>query len=316
MATQRQKLTLTDDTPLMLIGNEGNMDTEGIIIVKPRKPSPFKNEQLVFSGFKGRGIWNAGARDQNIKNKKYWFGIKIADYEDGTPKFKKITIFDGRIYYLNNYADALEWHIVRHHFAVEGSPNASQVRWIVESEKKTANKAFERGQSFVKVFEYINSMSDANIKDFGRLFNLDPYNNTAEVIRGQLVQRALENPNVFKVYMDDAQKTALYQIFKRAESTNMIKFTVDRGYIFNDSIPIGVTESIAMAYLAQNRDLLMTLDIESKNIDESLSEDEKKELTFGLKDTKTPKSKVPNIPVLPPVNKDDLDDDSDLTNGF
>lgn len=286
-----------DETPLLPF-DELHVERDSVVTLRPLKPSQWKNETLTFGGFKGKAYFNQNSPEATIRNQKYWIGHPMERYPDGSYKWKKIKIMDGRMYFLSNPEDAREYHVIRHHFSVKGSPNESYgaARWIMESEKAKAATFMQKASSFVDVWEFIKGMTDAQIKDFGRLtpFALDPDNNTVEIIRGQLVQRAYENPKVFEPFMKNERLTAVHTAFQRGLTTQMIIMDHERGYLFNGNVPMGLNEQQVLLFLGSRNDLLVTLDAESKRLVREAND---------RKDT-AEKAKVEKLdPILPAVPK-------------
>jgi len=273
---------VVDETPVFNFANSAHsqfIEREGIIVVQPISPSPHRNETLTIGGFKGFGYWDKG------KTQKYWFGTVVGNNPDGSKKFKKINIVDGRMYHLNNPEDAMEWHILRHHFSIKGSVNQfGKARWKVVDERKDSKETISKSKAFVDVYEFLAKMSDSRIKSFGRIFGLDPINNPADVIKGQLLAKAMEKPNQFIPYMKDTETTNIREAFHRAISTNVITFRLDRGYLFNDSIPLGINEEMAIGHLMANKDLFINIDMLSRQKDNSLNAEEKEyKIPFSAK---------------------------------
>jgi len=290
---------VVDPTPIFDQSNQAlsqYIEREGIIVIKPINPNAHRNETLSFGGFKGFGYWDQG------RTQKFWFGTILGNNPDGTKKYKKINIVDGRMYYLANPEDAWEWHIVRHHFSVQGSPNQfGKPRWIVEDEKRDSKKSIDKGQKFVTVFEFINKMTDSRIRSFGRIFGMDANNNTPDIIKGQLIARAMEKPDVFMPYINDQEMTDVNEMFHRAIAMNVITFRLDRGYLFNDSVPLGINEQMAIGNLMANKDLLVTIDMISRERDNTIPEDEKKAPVLKSSSKPAQKPKTETVP-----NKDDF----------
>lgn len=264
---------VVDQTPVFdpsdkILGQ--HVERDGIVTLRPISPSQHRNETLTIGGFKGYGYWDAG------KTQKYWFGTVVGNNPDGSKKFKKINIVDGRMFYLQNPEDAWEWFILKHHFAVKGSPNEmGKARWRVEDERKDSRDAISKATKFTEVFGFISKMSESRVKSFGRIFGLDPINNPWDVIKGQLLTKAMDKPEIFMPYMQDAELTNIREAFHRAVSTNVIVFRLDRGYLFNDSIPLGSNEEMAIGNLMANKDLFVNIDMIARSRDKALGEDEK-----------------------------------------
>jgi hypothetical protein len=264
---------VVDKTPVLDLSLESHnqyVERSGIITLSPISPNQHRNETLVFGGFKGFGYWDLG------KTEKMWFGIVIGVNPDGTRKYKKISLLDGRMLYLNNPEDALEWHILRHHYSIKGSPNQTgKPRWKVLDERAESKKQLSKSKAFVDVYQFITAMSDSRVKSFGRIFGLDPMNNPADVIKGQLLEKAMEAPGLFEPYMKDSERTNIREAFHRAVSTSVIKVSFDRGYMFNDTIPLGINEEMAIGNLMANKDLFIQIDLISRSKDNSLSKEER-----------------------------------------
>jgi hypothetical protein len=166
---------------------------------------------------------------------------------------------------LKNPEDAKEWHIFKHHFFMENSPNVvGRPRWKVESHSQQAKDSLQKATTFIDVFNFINNMSENKLNDFSRLFNMDPSNNTIEITRGTLVDLAMENPKKFLPYMNDTEKTRIHEIFERALSNGDIQNTGnERGFVYM-GISLGLSKELAVEYLKKNVDMLTTLDSISK----------------------------------------------------
>ncbi len=71
-----------------------------------------------------------------------------------------------------------------------------------------------------------------------------------------------------------------YTVFKRCQYVGLVSFDVNNGWLWKKATPLGTSEPMAIEYVTKNPSMLMTMDNESKSMDDkfgALATDEEKE---------------------------------------
>jgi len=231
------------------------MNRKGTVILRPIREDKYKERNVTFRCFK------------NPKTNTY-YGIPIGKNQDGTYKFQRITIKGARMFQLENQQDAMEWHVVKHHWKVKGSPLEDGMPWwFVHDEEKEAEKSVSTVLKSISAIQYVKELTGNKLRAFGRLFGMDPNSNSDIVIMKVLLETAQKKPEAIMAKIEDRETTQIHVILKRAIATGIITNTIDKGFLFKNGIPLGVTESGAIEFLRKDRQMLAAMDMESKQLD-------------------------------------------------
>lgn len=268
---------VVDNTPVVDLKADPYIQREGIVTLIPAKSNNDRTLSFTFTGFTGKH-YKTG--------ETMWFGDVVKVNDDGSYKFRRITITDVREFNLNNPQDAAEWHIIRHHSNVKGSPNERSATWKVIDRFEEARQSLQQGQELRNFIDKILNMSGDQVKDLSRPFNLNAEFNPVDVIRGELIRIATTNPNRLAKYFKDKDYFASMSVLHRCLAAGKVRNEPSRGYIFNDRIYLGSSEQEAVEKMKQEADLFQQMDVLSRSVMNQNAGD------------KTPKS-----PVDPPEKK-------------
>lgn len=196
------------------------------------------------------------------------YGIPIGKNPDGTYKFQRITINGHRFYNLENEQDAREWHIVKNCPRIKGSmfPSGDPLFAVINQEKE-AEDVISKFSESRKAGDYIMGLEGNKLVEFSRLFGFNPETNSPSVLKKLLLEMAQRNPVHVTDKMANRIDTAVNVVIKRAMSVGLIKNTMDKGYMFKDGIPLGLTEPGMVEFLKKDSLMLSSIDAESKRLD-------------------------------------------------
>lgn len=240
------------------------IDRKGKRVLKPVKDDPNKETRISFRCFKGKSLTDIDSDGKQMQD--IWFGIAIGTNPDNTPKFRLLTISNQRIFNLETYQDALEWHMVRHWEEVKGSPNQnSNPRFEVYDEEVRAEEDFQKGISVGTAMDYVKEIckDEHKLRSFARLFGIDTLNNSPTVVKGLLATQAVKRPDRIIKAMENQAQTEILQVFHKAKQLGLITFNMQRGFMFKDSFPLGTTEEAAIVTLAKDPKMLMHINQEA-----------------------------------------------------
>lgn len=257
------------------------IDRVGIKVVRPIKDNEFKRPECSFRCFRSPdGVW---------------YGIPISKNPDGTYKFRRIHISGHKAYNLEVLADAIEWHIVKHWPRLESSPwvDKSRVMFRVDDPEAEAQVNTRRISMAKQAIGLVSELDDNTLREKARLFGIEPATNTIGIIRSLILTMAVEKPEYVVNKLEGTADNATEGIFRRALAIGLIKMSPEKGYVYNEALPIGLTEMAALRYLGKDKELLVQIDIEGKDRDKTyvanyqetqgvnLSKEEKEEDNFG-----------------------------------
>lgn len=195
-----------------------------------------------------------------------WYGITDGqDYQTKRPIFRRITITGRRLYNLENEEDAIEWAIISRHPSTLGSFLQKGLPLVKPYDRKKIAVArlqkIKRGAEAVDIA--LNHLKGNELLDFARLLAITPENNDYEVVAQLVAEKAQRDPELFMDKYSDANKEILI-VINRARSTGMIKYKIDHGFVYNDSLPLGSSDIAVITYFKNNVRLLESIDLESK----------------------------------------------------
>lgn len=196
-----------------------------------------------------------------------WHGIPVGKNPDGTFKFKPIRISGAKYYNLENEQDSMEWHVVKDYYRIKGGAMERDPLFEVNDREAEANKSVGQFSKIVKAGTFIEGLNGNKLTEFGRLFGIDPNNNSPIIIAQMLLEIAKTKPQQIIEKMESDQDTQVHIILKRALATGIVKHSIDRGYVFKDGIAMGTTEKGAIEFLRKDIPLMGNIDMESKALD-------------------------------------------------
>lgn len=230
----------------------GSMRRSGSVELKPVHEYKHKDNHFSFRCFRG-----FTAPD---KDRKLYIGIPVELNQNGTFKFQKIEIRNHRLFTLAIEQDAKEWHCVQHHFNVAGSLNAQAApNFKIFDANVEAEKEISKFNLSLKAGEIIRSMGISKKHSFGRLFSLDPLNNSDMVIEAKLLEVCMKNPQAIIDANRNTDFTNVKEVFYRALSFAEISQDVQKGYMFRHQT-LGYTVDAAVIELMKDMQLVHVLD--------------------------------------------------------
>lgn len=184
-------------------------------------------------------------------------------------RFKRFRVGDFATYDLSKYDDAVEWAIV------------SRAPWLLGS-------AFQRGKVYYKMHDKDAEARDVIAKssirskateiahtqipiedmmDMYRCFGKNPAGFSPLRLQAELVKIAENTPKEFYDLWTSSNRKLL-MTFNRCVSIGLITMDIQRGgFMWKNSLALGLTEQSAMEYLVKNPQLLNQADIESQKQD-------------------------------------------------
>lgn len=235
------------------------IEREGVREIMPIDPRRFQS--LSFRGYKD-------------KETRAFFGIPIGEDEKRNTIFKPILITGIKKYDLTILEDAQEWHIVKSHPSVLGSPNQSNKPLLkIFDPEKEARERIKKNQLEVNALIAASKIDGHELVNFSRLMGISPENNEPIVVKSLFLDACKANPEKFnRLLLSETRHIA--EVFARALAVGLVKHSLDKGYMYNDSMPLGISDAHAIQYLSRHKDLLANIDIESKERDSSLKRPE------------------------------------------
>jgi hypothetical protein len=199
-----------------------------------------------------------------------FFGVVIGiDKRTGEFKWQRFTIGDRRTYDCRKAADAIEWAIVSRAPWLEGSPYQSgKIYYRVFDRDKEAQDVILKNTFLRKAMEIVDKMISIDDQmDMYRNFGRNPEGLTPSMLHAEIIKISQRNPKEF-VDMWTNNNRGVVTIFNRCVATGLIIFFLDRGgWVWKDSLALGMSDQSAQQYIAENKTLLAQMDLESQEKD-------------------------------------------------
>lgn len=202
-----------------------------------------------------------------------YYGLPVSVNPDGTYKWKKIRIEGAATYDLNDLRQAIEWHVITNHFAIEGSPlqrltNTTPMFRILDLEID-AEKAIRRNQMRNAVNSAVEKMNPMEKRDFLRIFDQESVESYSENIIEKRIIELMET-NVQRLYdtIVKEQSMVVKQIMARATSFGVITNSIDEGFRTDTGHKLGLTLNAVVHKLESDPKLLAYIDQKSKEAEQ------------------------------------------------
>lgn len=231
--------------------------TKGVIEIECLKKSNFIETRVAIS--------RVNAKDLGIV-----FGVPLGkDEKTGQIKWQRFVIGDSKRYDLSKRQDAVEWAVVSRAPWLVGSPYQKgkplYKKYDREEEAREHVKRVtirEKAMDILKTMVTIDDMPDM-LRNFGK----NPSGLTPLMVQSELLKVAERSPEDFVDIWENANRSVI-TIFNRSKDLGIITFDIVKGgYLFKNTLPIGITEQAAIKYLTENKQVLATADMESKSKD-------------------------------------------------
>lgn len=219
------------------------------------------------------------------------YGIVAGVHEKSKElRFRLIEINDMRQFDLAVLQDRMEWAVISRAPFLKGSPFAqgkpSHELYDVEAE---ANIKIEAINNKEEAYKIMRGLSEMQTIDMARnVGGIDTRNNSLVVIKGELFDfiDSKEKDKGAKKFNEiwTMSNREAHTVFKRCQHVGLISFDITNGFLWKKATPLGSTEPMAIEYITKNSSMLMTMDNESKSMDDkwkSMATPEEKEKNFG-----------------------------------
>lgn len=236
--------------------------------------------KIVAIGKKKKNVKGETIDDLNVSQKFFqdyrsgiFYGIPTGINElTGEYVWKRLRLFDGKVFNLADEIDAKEWHCIQHWPIIKDSIMDTRgiAQFKVEDQENEAEKYMNDYTTKRKAQDYIADLSEVDLMDFALAFNIDIRNNSKSVVRKMLMEiaerKTTDGKNVMLEKINSKKELAIIIALRRARYCGLITDTVT-GIVFKNTLPLGANEYQAIEFLKQNKDILNAIDSESKNFD-------------------------------------------------
>lgn len=234
----------------------GTRLTSGIKEIRIKKVNEFKENVKIIRRYKDL--------DRNIV-----YGIPISKNPDGTYLYKKLVVREVKVFNLANKMESYEFHVLKTAPFMEGSPfnyTGEPAAYYVHDENQLAEEKILTRKQMRTALEFLDSLSDEKIRNYGRVFEIDPATNTIAVIRNMLEERAAKKPQSIISLFKDAQYTEAAVVFERCKATGLIHEELT-GIKTKQGLVLGMTKLSAIQMLSTNLPVMQMLNEESKRVE-------------------------------------------------
>lgn len=236
--------------------------------------------KIVGIGKKRRNVKGEVIDELNVSQKFFqdyrtgiYYGIPTGINElTGEYVWKRIRLYDGKVYNLSDELDAKEWHCVQHWPIVKDSIMDTRgiARFKVEDMDNDAEQFLLDYEVIRKSKDFIMDLSENDLMDFALVFNIDIRNNSKSVVKKMLLEIAerknSEGKNVMQERINNKKELAIVTAIRRARFCGLITDGVS-GLVFKNTVPLGSNEYQAIEFLKGNTPMFNAVETESKNFD-------------------------------------------------
>lgn len=199
-----------------------------------------------------------------------WFGVPTG-VDERTKKiaWQRFVIGDFRRYDLSKVSDRREWAVFSRSAVLEGSPyQRGKILYRKFDKEAEARETIERSTIRRRAMEIVDQMVKIeDLMDMYRNFGRNPEGFSLTQLQAEIIKIAERTPKDFVNMYENANRGAV-TIFNRAKATGLITFDINKGgFLWKDSLPIGLTDQGAIKYLLDNPTILNQANIESKSKD-------------------------------------------------
>jgi hypothetical protein len=227
---------------------------EGIIIIEAIGRVQIKTPKTTF-------------KRQVDRNTGIIYGIPTGEFDErtGIIKYQPILLGDMLQFDLSNVQERKIWCVVKMHECVIGSPfKRGKPKYRVVDEEKEANRTILVAKSKVRAAAIIDKLTGAETYDMSINLGMSVEHNSPAMLQANLINKAEKEPERFLEIYDNTNKGVI-TAFKRGLATGLITKTVESGYLWQNSLPLGNNESMVIKYLLEHMTLLQQIDRESKS---------------------------------------------------
>ncbi len=207
-------------------------------------------------------------------------------------KFQQIKIGDFKIFDLSVPQDAEEWCVIdKAPFLLGGVNQKGIVLYKVHDEEAEAEIEIKKSTLRSRAEGIARECTHEMLIDLARPLGIVFGHNSPTVIRRLLIDKANKEPEVFINVYDGAHREIVFAV-KRGLETGLITETLEHGWLFKDTLPLGMSEASVVTFLSKpaNYTVLRNLEEESRERDNVLklvTESEDKPSAEELKEVKT-----------------------------
>jgi len=197
-----------------------------------------------------------------------WFGIRTGWDANGDPTFRKIKIVSARYYNLELPVDAMEYAVVKHHEIIEGSLRDKGKAFLkIDDPEVEAAKEAKKIIDAQKPVEIAATLVGTKLENFARVLGVIVKDNSEVIVRKGVLEKAQKSPAKF-MELWEASDRSYYEVLHRAVEYAVITDDNIKGYLYKNSVPIGLTPMAAVATFNKDRNLFAAIQQECEEIRE------------------------------------------------
>lgn len=202
-----------------------------------------------------------------------YYGIPIGiEPTTGEYTWKRLRLYNGKVYNLSDELDAKEWHCIQHWPIIKDSIMDTRgiAKFKIEDLDNEAELFLRDYDSKLEAQEYVRALSETELMDFALIFNIDIRNNSKNVVKKMLLEiaerKTTDGKNVMLERINNKKELAIVTAIRRARFCGLITEGTS-GMVFKNSVPLGANEHQAIEFLKGNTPIFNSVDSESKNFD-------------------------------------------------
>lgn len=191
------------------------------------------------------------------------------DKKTGDLKFDRIILGEIMQFDLANIVDRRLWMVICRHQCMEGSPYASgKPLYRIYDKDAEATKIIKQSKAKRRASAIAEDLTGADLYDMANNLGLSAEHNSFNVLVAEVIKKAEIDPDGFLAIWDNAQRPIL-TVFNRCRVVGLIESDVLNGYMWKKNYPLGLSEAAAVKTMSNNPQLLVTMDMESKQRSEA-----------------------------------------------
>jgi hypothetical protein len=224
----------------------------GIVIIEALKRNQLKQPRITF-----KKVLDA---DTGMT-----YGIPLGiDEKTGELMFQRIILGDVTQFDLANINDRKLWTVISRHESLLGSPFQSGKPLFKKIDKDAeANRIIKTAKARRRASQIAEELKGTELYDMAINLGLNAEQNNLSTLLASVIEKAEKDPESFLNVYDNTNRNVI-TVFNRARAVGLIKLDVTNGYVWKDTYPLGANDALAIKTIVGNPQLLINMDLESK----------------------------------------------------
>lgn len=194
--------------------------------------------------------------------------LNDVDYKTRELRFRRIRLGDMEQYDCSIASDRAMWCAVSHSLFLEGSPLLGRRKplYKMHDREEDARRIIRTSKDKRRAAEIAENLVGSDLYDMAINLGKSTEHNSFSVLLAEVIKEAELNPKNFLDIYENSNREII-TVFNRCRAVGLIETDLQNGFMWKKSYPLGMSEAAAHATIIKNPQLLMTMDMESKEKD-------------------------------------------------